>query len=66
MAIFLMLILFAVAIGVDYVRTHRRPIVLISRQAAYTTPGYEWMGALAQDGGELVKDGLEGFMGEGI
>lgn len=59
MAIILMLVLFAVAIGIDYARTHKRPITLISRKAA---SGYEWMGALAQDGGEPYNK----FFGEGI
>jgi hypothetical protein len=62
MAIFLMLLLFAVAIGVDYVQTRRRPITLISRRTEYTTPGYEWVGAVSQDGGEPYNS----FLGEGI
>jgi hypothetical protein len=62
MAVVLMLVLFGVAIGVDYVRTHKRPIVLISRRTSYTTLGFEWMGAVSQDGGEPYNN----FLGEGI
>ena len=63
MVVLLVLVLFGAAIGFDYYRTHRRPIVLILHGTCYTTPGYEWMGVLAQDGGKSIDTT---FLGEGI
>jgi hypothetical protein len=65
MAVLLMILLFAVFISIDFARTHRaRPIESgFSRGTQYTTPGYEMLGALAQDGGKLIESN---FLGENI
>ena len=78
MAVLLMILLFAVFIGFDFVRTRYVTVqgAGMSQRGAegyalrvgtqYTTPGYEMFGAFAQDGGDL-KDGWEGiFLGENI
>ena len=58
MAVLLMLLLFSVFLSIDYFRktAHSpRPIGTM-----YTTPGYEFLGALAQDGGEPHPDTFKG------
>lgn len=52
MTVLLMLLLFGVCITIDYVRVVRRRA---PKGTMYTTPGYEMLGALAQDGGKRVK-----------
>jgi hypothetical protein len=51
MVVLLVLFTFAFFFGVDWLMSH--PIHLsIPRGTEYTTPGFEMLGALAQDGGE--------------
>jgi len=53
MSVLLMLLLFAVAILVDYcVKANEK--LNASQGTQYTTPGYEALGALAQDGGKRI------------
>ena len=59
MTVLLVLSLFAVAIGIDYFRKVR---IRVPAGTCFTTPGYEMLGAFAQDGGERVDN----FLGEGI
>ena len=59
MTVLLMLLLFSICLTIDYTRKARRVAL---KGTMYTTPGYEFLGALAQDGGEQVKN----FLGEGI
>ena len=68
MAVLLMILLFAVFIGFDFVRT--RYVIdqgaRMSQRGAgtqFTTPGYEMFGAFAQDGGKLIESN---FLGENI
>ena len=63
MAIIFMLLLFAVVIGFDYFESSWHPAPRIPVGTMYTTPGFEMLGTLAQDGGTLVEDT---FLGEGI
>ena len=54
MAVLLMLLLFAVAIVIDYcVKANEK--LNVPQGTQYTTPGYEMLGALAQDGGKCIK-----------
>ena len=63
MAVFLMLLLFAVLIGIDYFDSVYHPVREVLPGTVYTTPGFEYLGTLAQDGGERIDDT---FLGEGI
>ena len=60
MAVLLTILLFAIFIGIDFVLT--RYVIgkgaRMSRRCVgtqFTTPGYECLGALAQDGGKPIK-----------
>ena len=71
MAILLMILLFAVFIVIDFARTRYVTVQgagMNQRDAGtqYTTPGYEFLGALAQDGGDPIERDLKGLFGEGI
>ena len=52
MTVLFVLFMFGLFLGIDYVRSLK--ITLPTRGTTYTTPGYEFLGALAQDGGESV------------
>ena len=54
MVVILMLLTLAGFLGVDWVKT--RYETKPDRGTMYTTPGFEMLGALAQDGGELVTE----------
>jgi len=57
MTVILVLLMFILFLAVDAARTwkwHRAPF-----GTSHTTPGFEMLGALAQDGGELVEDDYE-------
>jgi hypothetical protein len=54
MTVLLMLLFFAFFLGLDYYRKTRR-VRVMKPGTEYTTPGYEFMGALAQDGGEPAE-----------
>lgn len=51
MTVLFVILLFSICLGIDYFRT-RTPI---ERGTMYTTPGYEFLGALAQDGGDKLE-----------
>jgi hypothetical protein len=57
------LMLFGTAIGIDYLRRAQLPRPQPLESTTFVTPGFEWIGAVAQDGGELIDDT---FLGEGI
>ncbi len=69
MAIILMLVLFGLFLGIEYIRRDTR-IAPGRAITGYSWPGYTWTGAYAQDGGEPYQDPLErdlqGLFGEGI
>jgi hypothetical protein len=48
------LLFFALFLGIDYFRSKRRVRVMYPG-TEYATPGYEFLGALAQDGGKPVE-----------
>jgi len=52
MTVILVLSFFIVFLTIDWFKTH--PIQL-PKGTTYTTPGFEMLGALAQDGGEKVE-----------
>jgi hypothetical protein len=54
MTVLLMLLFFAFFLGLDYYRKTRR-VRVMKPGTVYTTPGYEYLGAFAQDGGEPVE-----------
>jgi hypothetical protein len=64
MTVFFVLLLFAVAIGIDYFKKTRahQPHTSLLKGTTFTTPGFEFVGAVAQDGGEPYNS----FLGEGI
>lgn len=62
MAVLFMLLMFAAFLGIDFARKTHAPLPRPTG-TMYTTPGYEFLGALAQDGGEPFEDT---FKGEGI
>ena len=68
MAVLFTLLLFALFLGIEWFGN--RPRVVVPRGTVFTTPGYEWLGALAQDGGKLSRTGKpvvkETFLGAGI
>ena len=66
MAVLLMILLFAVFIGFDFVRTRHVADYIVRAGTQYTTPGYEMLGAFAQDGGDPMERDLKGLFGEGI
>ena len=51
MTVLLVLGMFGLFLTIDWFRSVK------PRETEYIAPGYEWLGALAQDGGEKVKDG---------
>ena len=51
MTVLLVLLMFGFFLAIDYIST-RRPVL----KGTYTTPGFEYLGALAQDGGERIKN----------
>lgn len=53
MTVLLVLLMFAVFIGIDYWRTYAAHA--LPKGTSITTPGYEMLGAMAQDGGEKIK-----------
>ncbi len=53
MTILLILAFFIFFLAVDWFKTHP---VRMPRGTMITTPGFEMLGALAQDGGEKVKE----------
>jgi hypothetical protein len=53
MTVILMLLMFVLFIGIDYVRTYVTHA--LPKGTNITTPGYEMLGALAQDGGEKIE-----------
>jgi hypothetical protein len=53
MTVLFMLLTFGFFLTIDYIRKVKAQRALCGTQ--YTTPGFEMLGALAQDGGELVK-----------
>jgi hypothetical protein len=60
MAVLLMILLFAVFIGIDFVRTRYVGVkgARLSQRVygtQFTTPGYEFLGSLAQDGGKPIE-----------
>jgi hypothetical protein len=60
MTVLLVLALFGLFLTIDYFcKTAKKRVV---RGTMYTTPGYEFLGALAQDGGQPVDK----FLGENI
>jgi hypothetical protein len=63
MAVVLMLLLFAVLIGIDYFDSVYHPALKVPPGTTYAAPGFEMLGTLAQDGGEVIDDT---FLGEGI
>jgi hypothetical protein len=52
MVVLLVLLTFASALGIDYIKTRH---VFEPRGTMYTTLGFECLGALAQDGGEKIE-----------
>ena len=52
MTVILVLFVFVTFLTIDYFKT--RP-VRVPRGTLYTTPGFEMLGALAQDGGTTVE-----------
>jgi len=61
MVVLLVLLFFAVFITIDYLKTMHRHLRLDAQYRSrvhgtmYTTPGYEALGALAQDGPSIDK-----------
>ena len=53
MTVLLVLAFFIFFLAVDWFKTHP---VRMPRGTMITTPGFEMLGALAQDGGEKVKE----------
>ena len=53
MTVILVLLMFAIFIGIDYVRTYRAHA--LPKGTMITTRGYEMLGALAQDGGKKMS-----------
>ena len=51
MTVLLMLLLFGVCLWIDYLKKAQRAV---PKGTTYMTPGYEFLGALAQDGGKRV------------
>jgi hypothetical protein len=62
MTVLLVLLLFGAAIAIDFFhKAHSgRKAVCPNVGTMYTTPGYEFLGALAQDGGEPHPDTYRG------
>lgn len=60
MAVLFMILFFAACLGIEFAqstRTHTAPKTC--EGTMYTTPGFEYLGALAQDGGERLTNGKE-------
>ena len=55
MTVLLVLFMFAVFISIDYVRTYKAHALPVVKGTTIMTPGFEMLGALAQDGGEKIK-----------
>ena len=53
MTILLMLSMFSIFLVIDWFRTRDR--VSVWKGTQYTTPGFESLGAFAQDGGTLIE-----------
>ena len=51
MTILLMLLLFGVFLTIDAIKSAKPKV---ERGTMYTTPGFEFLGALAQDGGKRI------------
>ena len=62
MTVLLVLLMFAVFIGIDYWRTYAAHALPKVQGTMITTSGYEMLGALAQDGGEKIKNLAEPIM----
>lgn len=57
MAVLFVILLFAICLGIEFAQgTCKRTAPKTCTGTMYTTPGFEYLGALAQDGGELVKE----------
>jgi hypothetical protein len=53
MTVILVLFTLCLFLGIDALKTHYQ--VLVPRGTMFTTPGFEMLGAMAQDGGERVE-----------
>ena len=56
MTVILVLFTFIFFLVVDALKTRYENRVRVARGTRITTPGFEMLGALAQDGGEPVKE----------
>lgn len=52
MTVILVLLMFSLFIGIDFYRAHKAHA--LPKGTMITTPGYEMLGAMAQDGGALL------------
>lgn len=60
MAVLFVILLFAVCLGIEFAqKTCKRTSPKTCAGAMYTTPGFEYLGALAQDGGERLTNDKE-------
>ena len=56
MTVILVLLTIGLFLGIDSVRTWNANRIRAPRGTMYTTPGFEMLGALAQDGGEKIEN----------
>jgi hypothetical protein len=62
MTVLLVLLIFALFIGIDYLKSRvesRVSRIEMPLGTCYTTPGFEMLGCLSQDGGDRIENDYE-------
>ena len=59
MVVLLVLFTFILFLAIDAIKTRLESRERVCRGTMFTTPGFEMLGALAQDGGEKIENDYE-------